>query len=278
MHDTRSAVRITPAQDDRLHARCRYASDADVETQRALRRIVDKLSARDSRRSASEHRECSRHWPAAAHEHGGRDSLKARAATLAFTPVPLGVTASVKLDNTLRNIDSRNVVAKVEGGLPLHNGEGIAGALGFVYETDPVEDHVFFVKNARAGSLASPAFEINGKQNPDTLVLRVGRRYRLRFIGLQVTNPNAAVSMTARPDSVTGNPRDTSLVEWRPVAKDAIELPDAERTLRPAREVVSMGETYDFEFVPTKRGELRIEVRVSVPRPRLMVRAPIRVE
>ena len=43
------------------------------------------------------------------------DSLKARAATPAFTPVPLGVTASVRLDNTLRTIDSRNVVAKLEG-------------------------------------------------------------------------------------------------------------------------------------------------------------------
>ena len=43
------------------------------------------------------------------------DSLKARAATPAFTPVPLGVTANVKIENTLRNIDSRNVVAKLEG-------------------------------------------------------------------------------------------------------------------------------------------------------------------
>ena len=43
------------------------------------------------------------------------DSLKSRAATPAFTPVPLGVTASLRLDNTLRTIDSRNVVAKLEG-------------------------------------------------------------------------------------------------------------------------------------------------------------------
>ncbi|MEO5818360.1 MAG: M28 family metallopeptidase [Gemmatimonadaceae bacterium] len=43
------------------------------------------------------------------------DSLQAKAATAAFTPVPLGVTASVKIDNTLRTIDSRNVVAKLEG-------------------------------------------------------------------------------------------------------------------------------------------------------------------
>ncbi|CAN5919252.1 M28 family metallopeptidase [soil metagenome] len=46
------------------------------------------------------------------------DSLVASAATPAFTPVPLGVTASVKLDNTLRTIDSRNVVAKLEGSDP----------------------------------------------------------------------------------------------------------------------------------------------------------------
>ncbi len=46
------------------------------------------------------------------------DSLKARAATKEFTPVPLGVTASVKLQNTLRTVDSRNVVAKLEGSDP----------------------------------------------------------------------------------------------------------------------------------------------------------------
>ena len=43
------------------------------------------------------------------------DSLKARAATREFKPVPLGVTASVKIDNTLRTIDSHNVVAKLTG-------------------------------------------------------------------------------------------------------------------------------------------------------------------
>jgi len=46
------------------------------------------------------------------------DSLKAAAATREFKPVPLGVTASLKLDNNLRTIDSRNVVAKLEGSDP----------------------------------------------------------------------------------------------------------------------------------------------------------------
>ena len=43
------------------------------------------------------------------------DSLKAKAATREFAAVPLGVTASVSLKNSLRTIDSRNIIAKLEG-------------------------------------------------------------------------------------------------------------------------------------------------------------------
>jgi Zn-dependent M28 family amino/carboxypeptidase len=46
------------------------------------------------------------------------DTLKAQAATPEFTPVPLGVTASVTLRNTLREVSSRNMVAKLEGSDP----------------------------------------------------------------------------------------------------------------------------------------------------------------
>ena len=47
------------------------------------------------------------------------DSLKAHAATREFRPMPLGITASVKLENTLRTIDSRNVMAKLNGSDPV---------------------------------------------------------------------------------------------------------------------------------------------------------------
>lgn len=43
------------------------------------------------------------------------DSLKAQAMTREFKPVPLGVTASLNIQNKLRTVDSRNVVAKLEG-------------------------------------------------------------------------------------------------------------------------------------------------------------------
>ena len=46
------------------------------------------------------------------------DALKKQAATRDFKPVPLGVTASMTIRNTLRTIDSQNVVAKLEGSDP----------------------------------------------------------------------------------------------------------------------------------------------------------------
>ncbi len=46
------------------------------------------------------------------------DRLKAQAATRAFRPVPLGLTASMTIRNTLRRVDSQNVVARLEGSDP----------------------------------------------------------------------------------------------------------------------------------------------------------------
>jgi Zn-dependent M28 family amino/carboxypeptidase len=46
------------------------------------------------------------------------DTLKARAATRDFKPVALGVTASMTIANTLRTINSRNVIARLEGSDP----------------------------------------------------------------------------------------------------------------------------------------------------------------
>ncbi len=51
---------------------------------------------------------------------GGQDfdALKKQACTREFKPVPLGLKASMAVTNTLRTIDSRNVVAKLEGSDP----------------------------------------------------------------------------------------------------------------------------------------------------------------
>ena len=56
---------------------------------------------------------------------GGQDfdALKKQALSRDFTPVPLGVKASMALANKLRTIDSRNVVAKLEGSDPVLKNE-----------------------------------------------------------------------------------------------------------------------------------------------------------
>ena len=46
------------------------------------------------------------------------DTLKRDAANREFKPVELGVTASVRINNTLRTIDSRNVLGKLQGSDP----------------------------------------------------------------------------------------------------------------------------------------------------------------
>jgi hypothetical protein len=42
------------------------------------------------------------------------------------------------------------------------------------------------------------------------------------------------------------------LVRWMPVAKDGMEFPKGAQLARPARIIISMGETYDFEFTPER--------------------------
>ena len=46
------------------------------------------------------------------------DRLKAQAATRAFKPIPLGLTASMTIHNTMRRVDSQNVVARLGGSDP----------------------------------------------------------------------------------------------------------------------------------------------------------------
>jgi FtsP/CotA-like multicopper oxidase with cupredoxin domain len=161
---------------------------------------------------------------------------------------------------------------------PRHHRAGLAGAL-IVRDgprVAPATEHVLFIKSARGSSGTFP-FEINGKVNPDTIVLRAGVRYRFRFVSLGVTSPNATGYLTARPDSSLENLRDSMLVQWRPLAKDGADLPMESRAPRLAQQVMSIGETYDFEVQPLTRGELRIEVRPPSAG-RLFVRVPVRVE
>jgi FtsP/CotA-like multicopper oxidase with cupredoxin domain len=160
---------------------------------------------------------------------------------------------------------------------------GLEGALIVRNPGDSValDDHVLFFKGD-GSDLAHP-LEINGQANPDTLTLRVGRPARLRLLNLTMQNPTPTFWLTARTDSTFANANDTLVVRWRPIAKDGLDLPVSAQTSRLARQSVSMGETYDFEYTPTRRGSLQLEIRTSPPPgipvpPILLIRVPIRVE
>jgi FtsP/CotA-like multicopper oxidase with cupredoxin domain len=156
---------------------------------------------------------------------------------------------------------------------------GLLGAL-VVRESaaaDSVAEHVLFLKTSHlGGDVLTAAVTVNGRVNPDTLVLRAGERVRLRVVNMTTVNASAAVTLTARSDSVLLLGRDTMLVQWRMVAKDAQALPSHAAVV--ARQMTSIGETYDFEYVPNQRGNLRLEVRGTGQGGRLLTRLPIRVE
>lgn len=157
-----------------------------------------------------------------------------------------------------------------------------AGLLGALIVVDsalgvPADDHTIFLKTARAGFNAEPVLDINGQANPDTIVLHAGRPARLRLISLALINPSAAVQVTSRRDSVRTLAADSLLLQWRPLAKDGADLPEAARVPHRARQVMAMGETYDFELTPERPGILRIEVR-GAGGGRLLGRVPVRVE
>ena len=157
-----------------------------------------------------------------------------------------------------------------------------AGLVGAMIITDgpptpAPEDHEIFLKGARDGRIGSNPLEIGGLGPTDTLVLHAGRAARFRLMSLTAVTPSGAVSLTTRPDSVFTLVADSMIARWTPVAKDGMDLPAAVRAPRTARQVMSMGETFDFTYTPMRRGEpLRVEVRNGVGA--LLARVPVRVE
>jgi FtsP/CotA-like multicopper oxidase with cupredoxin domain len=137
-------------------------------------------------------------------------------------------------------------------------------------------DYAFMVKAPRSNPGAN-ALEVNGQLNPDTVVIPVGVATRFRFISLAAFHPNAAFALSSRRDSaaVMAPPADSAILQWVPVAKDGADLPVSQRVAKRARQVVGMGETYDYLYTPTAPGNLRIEIRGGA---NLVARIPVRVQ
>ncbi len=99
---------------------------------------------------------------------------------------------------------------------------------------DPRRDHVF-VAGWDGG--AGVHLLVNGDSLPRPLALQAGVAHRLRLVNIGAAGqfPFALY-------------RDSSLVEWRRVARDGADLPAALAGTVPAREWLDVGETRDVEF------------------------------
>ena len=100
------------------------------------------------------------------------------------------------------------------------------------------------------GPLDNTPILLNGEQDPGPIVLKQGVKYHLRFINITPHDPRITVSLFDG----------SSAVRWRAIAKDGADLPVSQARERPARQIVSVGETYDFEFESRSPAELRLEV------------------
>jgi FtsP/CotA-like multicopper oxidase with cupredoxin domain len=130
---------------------------------------------------------------------------------------------------------------------------GLTGALIVVDDPasyDPTHDIVVLVSAPRR--IADDAnVLINGAFSAPRREMRVGERYRFRLINVHVSRPNMRISLI----------HDGGPLTWRALAKDGFELPADQATEQPSRQQVGNGETFDFEFAPTVRGDYSLEVR-----------------
>jgi FtsP/CotA-like multicopper oxidase with cupredoxin domain len=113
---------------------------------------------------------------------------------------------------------------------------------------DPDRDRVMLV-SVKGPSDNTPIL-LNGEADPAPIELKQGIKYRFRFINITPHDPLLRVSLLASSSPVT----------WRAIAKDGADLPVSQATERAARQTVSVGETYDFEFESRSAAELRLEV------------------
>ena len=111
---------------------------------------------------------------------------------------------------------------------------------------DPRRDHIFV---AGWDSDAEPIhLLVNGDSLPPPLQLKAGLVHRLRFVNIGVAG-QFRFSIY----------RDSSLVQWRRLARDGADLPAGQALTEPSVERLDVGETRDVEFLP-EQGEYRLVV------------------
>jgi len=130
---------------------------------------------------------------------------------------------------------------------------GLYGAMlvvdpGAVY--DESIDHVFIL--GRSGSDASAPAVLNGATRPQ-VAWKAGTRHRVRLINI---TPSDIFSITLQSNE--------GPVSRQPLTKDGAPVPPDGQQPKPAKQLIGVGETYDFEVqTPPGRQNLWLEVRTA---------------
>jgi manganese oxidase len=109
---------------------------------------------------------------------------------------------------------------------------------------DPARDHIYVT--GWDSPLEPPRQVVNGDSVGAPLELKARVPHRFRFINIGVALPAPFALF-----------RDSTLVRWQRVAKDGADLSQHQAITVPARQSISVGETYDFVLVP-EPGEYRL--------------------
>ena len=131
---------------------------------------------------------------------------------------------------------------------------------------DPETDHIVIIGlNGIIRDGKREPFALNGSATPAPIIMRAGVPNRLRLINITANSVGLTAILVDRIDQTM----------WKPVAKDGATLPPEQTAARPARQLVSVGETYDFEIRPSRGQFLWLEVRRLIGE--WVLQAPIRV-
>ena len=118
---------------------------------------------------------------------------------------------------------------------------------------DPATDHIV-VLGLDGANLPPPnePVVVNGEAKPRPIVLKGSVPNRIRFINITPSNVAFTVQLLSRFDPA----------QWILVGKDGMATPAATRKPQLARQLITVGETYDFELAPmSSAGALWMELR-----------------
>lgn len=124
---------------------------------------------------------------------------------------------------------------------------------------DPSVDKIFLIGRDAPDEIPTSNLVLNGSPQPPATTLKVGTKYRFRFINIGSNDADAKVSLMAGDHPAM----------WRLIGKDGWTVPASQVTSQRAYQPVSVGETYDFEFTPEKAGDLMLQVTLAFSQVRL---------